>query len=169
MRRAAAWLAAGALLGAVACVDNTAPGNDREARLDPPERPAPTAAAEAAVSGVDVSLLHPQIMTDADRGAVPGPPPACTFRFTRVGYPVFLYATGPGGSGTIKLNGKLVTLPATSDGVFADGGVSVRVRMLEAEGEGQRPAELVLRLPGARNELGYHGFTECGGAATGRS
>lgn len=147
---------------ATACVGNTAPGNDREAALDPPPRPAQTASAEAAIAGVDVSLLHPQIMTEADLASTPA---ECRFRFTRVGHPVFVYSLPAVEPGVVKLNGKLVPLDPDGNGRFASGGVSVELRRVDAEaGEpGPQATDLVLTLPGAPDELGYRGSSECGG------
>jgi hypothetical protein len=147
-------------LAAAGCIDNTAPGNDREAELDPPPAPARMAAsAGAAIQGVAIGLLQPQIMTDADRASIPEAPDRCLFRMTRVGLPVLVY----GSSAVVKLNDRLVTLPAAGEGTYSADGVTVMVRPLEADegDDGLVPAELVLRLPGAPNELGYHGFTGC--------
>ena len=158
-----------ALIGcaAAACVSNTAPGNDREARLDPPERPAELAPAEAAIAGVDISLLHPQIITEADRSTIPALQAGCVFRFTRVGYPVFLYPAGAAAPGILKLNGRLVTLANEGGRRFESGGVEVRMRAVDGDARLDEPhdAELILMLPGARNELGYRGFATCGSDA----
>lgn len=169
MRRRSAWLAVGASLVAGACLSNPAPGNDREAELDPPASPAEMAPVETALTGVDVSLLHPQIITGPDRTAVPEQPGRCAFRFTTVGFPVFFYSRAPGAAGVLKLNGKLVSLEGGADGRFASGGVSVHLRPLDTDArtDGRHRAELILRLPGAPHELGYHGFSECGAGAVG--
>jgi hypothetical protein len=148
---------------ASACTDNTAPGNDREAALDPPARAAEVMAAGAALQGVATGLVMPQIMTDADLGAVPATGRRCVYRMTRVGLPVLVYGSA---GGVVKLNDKLVPLEAAGDGRFAADGVTVTVRPLEDDA-GTTPdgelfeAELVLRLPGAPNELGFHGFAGC--------
>ena len=162
MRRPALGLALAAVVATAGCVENTAPGNDREAELEAPAPAAPLAAAGAAISGVATGLLKPQIMTDADLGGVPDAARACRFRMTRVGFPTFLYPPGGAGDGVIKLNGKLVRLPGAA-GEFAADGVAVTLRELEdrpADG-GLVPAEMVLRLPGAPHELGFRGFAEC--------
>jgi hypothetical protein len=144
------------------CTSNTAPGNDREAQLDPAAPAAEIAQADAAIAGVETSLLHPEIMTDADLASIAAAPEQCLFRFTKVGLPVFVYRE-TGEAGTIKLNGKLVPLPSGGQGSFASGPVRVQLRVIEAdaEPEDQRLAELVLMLTGARDELGYRGFAEC--------
>lgn len=154
----AAALAAG-LVVAAGCIDNPAPGNDREAELDPPARAAEVATAEAAISGVATGLLKPEIMTDADLESAPRIEDRCTFRFTRVGFPVLVY----GSSGVLKLNGKLVVLPRVGDGRYGAGGVEVRVRPLDggAERETSFAAEMVVGLPGAPDELGFHGYSGC--------
>lgn len=150
-------LALGAL--ASACVENSAPGNDREASFEPPRPPAELATASAALDGVATELLFPQIMTNPDLRSVPDLGDRCVFRYTRVGLPVFVYGSP---TGLIKINGKLVRLPAGGEGRYAEAGVRVTVRPLsDREDGGQFPAELVLRLQGAPNELGFHGFSEC--------
>ncbi len=151
-----------ALLGVLAsgCVDNVAPGNDREAGLEPPAAPAEVAAAATALAGVATELLQPEIMTDADLGAAPDVGGSCLFRFTEVGFPAVAYGT----SAVLKLNGKLVPLPGAGDGRYSDAGIDVTVRPIEesASAGAQFPAEFVLRLPDAPNELGFHGFASCG-------
>ena len=144
---------------AAACVENTAPGNDREARLDPPAAPAEMASAAEAIEGVATALLFPQTLTDADLGAVPGAAEHCLFRFTRVGLPVLAY----GSSAVLKLNDRLVELPALAEGRYGAAGVDVTVQPLDDdETGGERfAAEFVLRLADAPDELGYHGFAEC--------
>lgn len=147
------------LVALAACVENTAPGNDREAEREPPSPPAEVASAASALSGVATALLMPEIMTDADLGTLPEVGEQCTFRMTRVGLPVFVY----GSTGVIKLNQKLIPLEGLGSGRYASGPVDVTVRPLEeaVEDGSQFPAELVLRLQGASNELGFHGFSEC--------
>lgn len=146
-------------LVAAACTENTAPGNDREAELSPPEAPAEVAGVGAAIEGVGTELLVPQTMTDADLRNVRDMEYRCVFRFTRVGLPVFAY----GSTGVVKLNDKLVPIPATADGRYAAEGVTVTVRPLTRDAGGGEPfvGELVLRLPNAPHERGYHGFSEC--------
>lgn len=155
------------------CTENTAPGNDREAALSPPEAPAEVLDAPAATAGVATDMLMPQTMTDADLRNAPDVGERCLFRFTRVGLPVFVY----GSAGVVKLNGKLVRLPETSTGGpgtnaggpgtdvrrYAAGPVSVMVRPLEGAEPNDVPVvgELVLHLADASHELGYHGYLKC--------
>jgi len=147
------------LLLASGCTTNSAPGNDREAALDPPEPPPEVMAAGAAIQGIANSLPFPQTMTDADLDHAPGMGETCRFRMTRVGLPVLAY----GSAALIKLNDKLVTLPAAGAGRFAADGITASVRPLgdDPPARGQFAAEFVLQLPGVANELGYHGFSEC--------
>lgn len=141
------------------CVENTAPGNDREASLEPPAKGAEMAAVGTALQNVATGALYPQIMTDADLANLPALGDRCTFRFTRVGFPVFVYGSA---TGVIKLNGRLVPLSPRSEDTYAEGAVEVTLRPLE-EGETEGPVltEFVLRLEGAPNELGFHGFAGC--------
>jgi len=155
---AASWLpilASG--LFAAGCIDNPAPGNDREAALDPPAPPAPRVAVGAAIDGVDPGLLMPEIMTEADRRDLESPGSTCRFRMTRVGFPVAVY----GASAVVKLNGRLVTLAGTGEGRYATDGVEMTIRPLEERTSGQFASELILWLPGAPHELGFHGYADC--------
>lgn len=149
-----------AVLLAAACNDNYAVGNDRESELDPPAQPAEVMAAGAALQGIATSLVIPQIMTPADQRNVPAVANPCEFRMASVGEPVVVY--GPQ-QAVVKLNGKLVPLPASGTDSYATDGVTVTVRPVEgeAEAEGAFEAEFILRLPGAKDELGYHGYADC--------
>lgn len=159
MSRGLLFAAPAFLLLASGCTNNTAPGNDREAELSPSEPAAEVMAAGAAIHGVANSLLVPQIMTEADLENVPEAGETCFFRMTRVGLPVLVY----GSDAAIKLNDKLVMLPAAGARRYAADGVTVTVRPLDedAAAGGRFAAEFVLRLPGTATELGYHGFSEC--------
>ena len=77
---------------------------------------------------------------------------------TRAGFPVVAY----GSSAVLKLNGRLVPLPRTGEGRYAADGVEATLRPLGARSDtAPFEAELVLRLAGAANELGFHGYAEC--------
>jgi hypothetical protein len=68
----------------------------------------------------------------------------------------------PGGSGTIKLNGKLVPLPAAGEGRFAQGDLSVILRPRAEEGAAGLPGmDMIVLVPGAQDELGYASFVDC--------
>lgn len=146
------------IVSASACVENTAPGNDREASLEPPPTAAELASASAALENVATEILYPQQITTADRRNLPVMEDRCIFRYTEVGFPIFVY--GPA-TGVLKLNGKLVPLPARGDGVYAEGPVSVTIRPLDDREDELFGAEFVLRLESAPNELGFHGFSGC--------
>jgi hypothetical protein len=163
VRRLALSLAMVAAAAAGGCVENTAPGNDREAELEPPAPAAALASAGAAISGVETGLLKPEIMTDADVGVVGGAAQGCRFRMTRVGLPVFLFPAEGRGDGVLKLNGKLIRLPQGAGGAYSADGVEVALRELDDRPDDGEPfsAEMVLRLPWASHELGFHGFAEC--------
>jgi hypothetical protein len=163
--RAPLLIALVASLGALqGCTENTARGNDREAGLSPPEPPAEVASVSDAIDGV--VGLHPQVMSDADLGNVPAVANGCHFKMTRVDHPVAAY----GSTAVLKLNGKLVTLSGSGEepsGLrrYSADGVTVTLRPLDdprSDGDAF-PAELVLWLPDASHELGYHGFSVCGG------
>lgn len=158
MRRARPVLAIAAVLFTAACNDNSAVGNDRESELDRPAQPAEVMAAGGALQGIATSLVIPQIMTPADQRNVPAMASSCVFRMTAVGEPVVIYEPR---QAVVKLNGKLVPLPASEGDTYAADGVTVTVRPLETKAEGTFEAEFVLRLPGATDELGYHGYADC--------
>lgn len=161
MTRNTAFAAAALLLGFAACTDNTAPGNDREARLDPPEPPAQRAPASS-LAQLAPGLLKPESMTEADLALVSPGAGACLFRYTEVGLPVFVYPAGGAAPATIKLNGKLIELPPAGGLAFADGGIRVEMSHPDGlEAGGQQQAQLVLRLAGAPDELGFRGVTAC--------
>lgn len=152
------------LLGVVACTENSAIGNDREARLDPPEPPAERAPAEA-LAQVEPGLLKPAPMTEADLASLSASGASCRFGYTDVGFPVFLYPPGGDAPATIKLNGKLITLPPVGGFHFAAG--DIRVEMSHPDGvpnDGEEDAVLILRIAGASDELGFAGVAECPGA-----
>ena len=142
-----------------ACTSNTAPGNDRRAELDPPARGAEVVEAEAALAGVDHGLLKPAVMTDADLANLPAMPSSCRFHFTEVGLPAVVYGT----EAFVKLNGKLIALPAAGQGRWAAAGVEITIAPLDdgADRTARHDAELVMRATGMSPELGFHGVAEC--------
>ena len=145
-------------VGLSACPASDHAGNDRESELDAPEAAAEFADASSALAGVAAGTLKPQAMTDADRRNVPADAGRCVFRFTEVGQPIVTY----GVSAVVKLNGSLVTLPATGEDQYGADRVSLSLRPLEDARRGETfEAEFVLRLADAPHERGHHGFVEC--------
>ena len=154
--------AAIALFALAACNQNTAPGNDREAQVDPAPTPAPKMGAAEALSGIATEAIQPETMSDADIASLGGMSGKCSIRLTSIGFPSFVY-DNPQGSGVIKLNGKLIPLAALRNGVFEDGGLKVTLRPVDAEfgDDGRREAEMVIQLPNAKDELGFRGYEVC--------
>ncbi len=74
----------------------------------------------------------------------------------RVGFPAFLYGGGAKQEGTIKLNGKLVMIPASSENTFSGAGLSVEMKKGD-DGEDT----MIVRVPGASDELGFNGYSTC--------
>ena len=143
-----------------ACNQNTAPGNDREAQLDPAPAPAPIEPPEAALASVAVEMIKPETMADADIEALGGRQGRCAVKLTEVGFPSFLYQ--PGVSGAIKLNGKLIPLPQTGPGRYQAGDLLVTLRALDEKGNaGLQAMEMVVVPPGADDEIGYRGYVQC--------
>lgn len=63
-------------------------------------------------------------MNDADFAVLGGTKGRCAFRLTRVAYPSLLYGNS---NATIKLNGKLITLPLAAAGTYRDGPLGLKV------------------------------------------
>ena len=62
----------------------------------------------------------------------------------------------------IKLNGKLIPLSASGANRYASGDLVVATRDLDTTGNaGLRGQEIIVVPPGAKDELGYHGFVGC--------
>lgn len=161
--RAAAVLA---VLALAACNRNTAPGNDREAQIDHAPSPAPVMAAAKALDNVTAGAIKPETMSDADIAALGGRKGRCAVKLTEVGFPSFLYE--PGGNGAIKLNGKLILLPAAGAGRYEDGGLIVTLRPVDDTGNaGLEAMEMIVVPPGAKEEIGYRGYVQCFGTEEG--
>lgn len=162
MTRTVSILAVAAGLALAGCNSNTAPGNDKESQLDAPAKAVAQADAATALAGIATGAIQPETMTRADVAGIGGSSGRCQFRMTEVGYPSLVYG-GAKNVATIKLNGKLITLPSAGEGKYADGGLSVAVKPVDAEAGrgGRREAEMVIMLPGAKDELGYRGFSVC--------
>jgi len=160
MMNSQALAAAALMLALTGCNRNTAPGNDREAAVDAPPTPAPVMGAETALANVAPEIIKPETMSNADIQALGGREGRCAVKLTEVAFPSFLYQSG--GSGAIKLNGKLIVLPAAGEGRFTDGDLSVTLRLLDDEGNaGLRAMQMIVVPPGAADELGYSGYVEC--------
>lgn len=167
MRRALLLATLVPLVALGACNRNTATGNDREAQIDAAPSPAPHMRAAAALSGIATEAVKIETMSKADVASLGGSRGKCFVRLTKVGFPSFVH-DGLDRSGVIKLNGKLIPLRAQRPGLFVEGDLRVAVRPLERDRgtDGIREAELIVMLPGAKDELGYRGFEDCssGGA-----
>lgn len=162
MIRRISWAGALAPFLLAACNQNTATGNDQQERLDPAPTPAPMAGAAEALSGIAPEVLQPEIMSDADIAALGGLGGSCVIRLTAVAYPSFIYDRG-GSWGAVKLNQKLIRLPQTEHGTFAESGLQIVVRPVDEEfgDDGKREAEMIIMLPGAKDELGFRGYEQC--------
>lgn len=147
-------------LALAACNQNTSAGADREAQVDPAPTPAPQVSAAQALSGIAIEAVAVETMTDADIAALGQLAGKCRIVLTEVAKPSLSFE--PGIRATIKLNGKLVTLPSSGASSYADGGLEVRLRPVDEEGDAGLPAEeMIVLLPGAKDELGYRGYRQC--------
>lgn len=165
MRHASFLLIAMALLPLAACSPpNQAPGNDTEAALDAPAPAAPQLPAAQALAGVEPVSIQPEIMNDADLAVLGGTKGRCAFRLTRVAYPSLLYGNS---NATIKLNGKLITLPLVAAGTYRDGPLSLTVSPAEtaAPATDQHEVRMIIHPQGAREERGYLGYAACSAAS----
>lgn len=143
---------------------NPSTGNDAEAALDPPKAAAPQRSAAQALAGVAMEDVQPETMSEADLDSLGGTRDRCVFRLDADGWPSFVYG-GVQTGGILKLNETLVTLPRAGPHAFADSGLQVTLRLLtkDASRDAQRPADLIIRLPQAPQELGFQGYIECHG------
>ncbi|MGE0668518.1 MAG: DUF6692 family protein [Sphingomonadales bacterium] len=150
------------MLALGACNRNTSPGNDRESQIDPAPAPARVASAAEALAGIAVEAVQPETMSDGEVAALGGPRGRCFIRLTSVGFPSFVH-DGPGGKGAIKLNGTLIPLRARQGGIYESGGLGVVIRPVRREfgSDGLRESDMIVMLPGARDELGYRGYEDC--------
>ena len=150
------------LLALAGCNRNTSPGNDREARVEPPPTAAAVAPAGAALANVATEIIKPETMSDADITALGGRERRCAVVLTEVAFPSFLYT--PGSEGAIKLNGKLIVLSAAGENRFAAGDLSVTLRPGDEKGNaGLGAMQMIVVPPGASDELGYSGYVRCYG------
>lgn len=153
-------LAPVAAMAMAGCNSNSSPGADRAAELDTAPSPAPLMQAAEALSGVATEIIALETMSDADVAALGGREGRCAFRMTSVAFPSFYYE--PGGPGAIKLNAKLIPLPRAGANRFSDDGLSAWLRPVEGKGSSGLPEyELIVMLPGAKDELGYRGYLQC--------
>ncbi|GGO99587.1 DUF6692 family protein [Stakelama pacifica] len=167
MTRSLTPLALGTALLLGACNQNTAPGNDREAQVDPAPTAAPTASAAEALSGIATGAIQPETMNEADVASLGGLAGNCVIRLTGVAYPSF-FEDRANGLGYVKLNDKLVRLGRVAEGHFADGDLRIRLRPAaeDKSDNGLPGAEMVIALPGAKDELGFRGYRDCAGTKT---
>ena len=150
-----------ALLVLAACSNaDRAPGNDTEAALDPAATPSPTISAAQAIAELDRDSIQPDMMDAADLASIGAEAGRCVFRLTRAAFPSLVYGDA---QAVIKLNGKLVPLPSTAPGRYADAGLQVALSALDstAPSHGLHETRLVLRIPGTPDERGYLGYVDC--------
>ena len=143
-----------------ACNENTSPGADREAQVAAAPAPSERESAAEALDGIATEAIAIETMTNADIAALGEAAGNCRIVLTEVAFPSLAYE--PGQRATIKLNGKLITMPATGPRAYSEGGLEVLLRPVEGEGDAGLPLEeMVVILPGAEDELGYRGYRQC--------
>jgi hypothetical protein len=159
-RMFAATALLGVLLMATACNQNTAPGNDREAGSAPKAPPAQLVGPDMAVSQADRNSIELLTMPPDEAARALGGPTSCSFRMTRVGFPVLVTRTD--GAAAVKLNEKLTLLnPAKAVGaagakMFGAGEVTVLINPLN-KGDA---ADATLKI-GPEMRRDYRGYFSC--------
>jgi hypothetical protein len=146
-----------------ACSGNAAPGNDRNADLDPEAPPPPIVSAAAAVREADIQAMQIATMTNEEAEHALGAPGACSFTLTRAGDPVISLSAETGGQGVIKLNEQLVVLTAAemrSQNVRGFASAPVRLSISPLGGGDDADARVWI---GADNLRGYRGYYLCEG------
>lgn len=163
MTRSVTLLSLGAALLLAACNQNTAPGNDREAKVDYAPAAAPRMSAAEALSGIATGAVQPETMNEPDLASLGGLAGNCVIRLTGIAYPSF-FEDSARDTGYVKLNGKLVELKKAGDDRYVDGKLTVRLRSApDDESDNGLPGmEMIVALPGARDELGFRGYRDCG-------
>lgn len=157
-------LIAAIALPLAACNSNTAPGNDREAQLDPPATAAAIEDAASALANVSPGLMLPETMNGADIAAL-GAQNSCQFRLTEIAFPSFVYDDS--GQGAVKINGTLIPVTADGPDSYSNGELRIRTRMLDDEGDaGLQMQEMIVAAPRAKDEFGFWGYTTCPGGGT---
>jgi hypothetical protein len=84
----------------------------------------------------------------------------CTFTRSLESDPI-LWTAAQGEQAVMKLNGVLLSLNESGDGVFLSGNASVSVRLLGDDADWRSNANLVFRLARQRLTVGYRGFWTC--------
>ncbi|MEW9854911.1 DUF6692 family protein [Novosphingobium sp. M1R2S20] len=163
MNRNGGLLCSLTMLMLCACNSNTAPGNDREAQLDSAPMPASVVPASQALSGIATEAVQAETMTATEIASLGGAEGRCLIRLTRVGLPSFVLDERHG-TGAIKLNNKLIPLQAEPGGhYYSDGDLRVVIRPVDQQlaKEVFREVDMIVMLPGAKDELGYRGYEDC--------
>lgn len=142
-----------------ACNSNSAQGNDKLADLDKTPTAAPQADPASGLANVSPEGLYPGSLNQADIASIGGDGGRCVFRMTEVGFPAFVYG-GSRPEGTIKLNGKLIMVPAQSATRYAGGDLTVEVQQRQGD---NGDATMIMRMAGTPDELGFRGFAKCNG------
>ena len=113
-----------------------------------------------ALANTLISTLDLSPMPEAEADQILATQDRCMFNRSPETHPV-LWTAADGGQAAVKINGVLVALEESGDGVFAADGATVSVSPL-AEPDWRSDAELVFRLePGL--SVGYRGFWTCTG------
>ncbi len=147
-------------LALAACNQNTSAGADREAQVEPVPSAAPRVGAAEALNGIATEAITIETMTDTDLASLGQEAGSCRILLTEVGKPSLAYEKGI--RATIKLNGKLITLPGSGADEYSEAGLKVVLREVPGEGDAGLPEEeMIVALPGAKDELGYRGYRQC--------
>ncbi len=122
--------------------------------------PAEVGSVEDALGNTLISGLDLSPMPEAEADQILATQDRCVFNRSPESDPI-LWTDAQGERGAMKLNGVLVQLERSSDGVFSAGEAEVSVRLLGDDADWRSNADLVFRLVEQGFTVGYRGFWTC--------
>lgn len=122
--------------------------------------PAEVGSVEDALGNTLISGLDLSPMPEAEADQILATQERCVFNRSPESDPI-LWTAAQGERAAMKLNGVLVSLDESGDGVFSAGEARVSVRPLGEEADWRSNADLVFQLSGQGFSVGYRGFWTC--------
>jgi hypothetical protein len=124
--------------------------------------PADVGSVEDALGNTLISSLDLSPVPEAEADQILDTEERCVFNRSPESDPI-LWTDAQGGQAAMKLNGVLVSLDETGDGVFASGEATVSVKPLREGADWRSNADLVFHLAREGFAVGYRGFWTCPG------
>jgi hypothetical protein len=124
--------------------------------------PAEVGTVQDALSNTLISTLDLSPLPEAEADRILEVQDRCTFNRSPETDPI-LWTAAEGGRAATKLNGVLVPLEQSGDGVFSSGEAEVLIRLLGDDADWRANADLVFRLVEQGFAVGYRGFWTCPG------